>query len=950
MRAFMVFAAVLAFISASALFSYGQTAQTLPTRHVRQEVANGQARLVGHLSATEILNFDIMLPLRDRPGLQSFLREQYDPSSPFYHLFLTPQEVTERYGPSQEDWDALVAFAKASGFQVIGGDRDGRDLWLSGTVANIEKAFHVTMSVYQDPEVEGRTFFATDREPTTNLPFQLWHITGLDNNAKPHPLYVKKSDYAKAHGMNPDAVAKPNDGPGSGSGGSFLGSDMRAAYYGGTALTGTGQNIGLFELAGTNLTDLSNYYSNVGQTKPYTPTLVSTGGYATTCVYGGSKSCDDTEQNIDMQNAMGVAPGSNMLYMYVCGAVLASGSGGFSDSACISAMVTTTAAPLSKQISCSWGWSPADISTLDPYFEQMASQGQNFFAASGDNAKWTTSNYAWPADDANVVSVGGTDLTTVSAGGAWKSETAWADSGGGNSPASVPIPSWQLPVDTCSSCSKTLRNGPDVSAEANFDYYYCGDLSCGTGLGGTSFAAPLWAGYLALANQQATANSESIGYINPIIYPQAELGGTSYSTIFHDITSGTCGDSSGTGYDLCTGWGSPNGSGLINLLAPVASGTTPQTISCTGVPSSEAYNSSFTVSCTATSGLAVTYTSSGGCSNSGATYTMTSGTTACSVIANQSGNSTYAAAPTVTNTVAASLATDTVTFTTSAPSSAVYNSHFTVAASGLGTGAITYTSAGACSNSGATYTMTSGTGTCTVTATQAADSNYASANTSESTTATPASNTVTFSTKAPSSAVYNNNFTVAASGLGTGAITYTSAGACSNSGATYTMTSGTGTCTVTATQAADSNYASASASESTTATKATDTVTWTTAPPASAVYNSNFTVLASGLGTGAISYSSSGGCSNSGATYTMTSGTTACSATATQAADSNYASGSAPGTVTATKATNTVTWTTAPPASAAYNSHFTVAATGLAAVRLPTAAAACAPTRARPTR
>ena len=106
-------------------------------------------------------------------------------------------------------------------------------------------------------------------------------------------------------------------------------------------------------------------------------------------------------------------------------------------------MVSTTDAPLSKQISCSWGWTPADPSTLDPYFEQMASQGQNFFAASGDSSAWSASNEAWPADDANIVSVGGTDLTTSSAAGPWKSETAWADSGGGISPDSIPIPSWQ---------------------------------------------------------------------------------------------------------------------------------------------------------------------------------------------------------------------------------------------------------------------------------------------------------------------------------------------------------------------------------------------------------------------------------------------------------------------------------------------------------------------------
>ena len=110
------------------------------------------------------------------------MQEVQDPTSPFYHQFLTPQEVTARFGASQEDWDALVAFAKASGFEIVSGNREERDLRLTGTVANIEKAFHVTMGTYHDL-TEDRTFFAVDREPTVDLPFQLWHITGLDNDS-----------------------------------------------------------------------------------------------------------------------------------------------------------------------------------------------------------------------------------------------------------------------------------------------------------------------------------------------------------------------------------------------------------------------------------------------------------------------------------------------------------------------------------------------------------------------------------------------------------------------------------------------------------------------------------------------------------------------------------------------------------------------------------------------
>ena len=676
--------------------------QPLMTRHVREATLNGQASLVGRLPSTQIMSFDIVLPLRDRAGLQSFLHQQYDPASPFFQQFLTPEEVTQRFGPSQEDWDALVAFARASGFQIVGGTRDSRDLWLTGTVTDIENAFHVTMAIYQDRNGD-RTFYAPDREPTVDLPFQLWHITGLDNNSRPHPLYVKKSDYAKAHGIDPKSVH--SNATGSGPGGSFLGSDMRKAYYQGTSLTGSGQNIALFELAGSDLADLSTYYTNVGQTEPYTPTMVSTGGYATTCLDSGSSPCDDTEQTIDMTQAMGMAPGSTMLYNYVCGNVKANGTGNFSDTACISAMVTTTAAPLSKQISCSWGWTPADASTLDPYFEQMASQGQNFFAASGDSSTWSASNEAWPADDANIVSVGGTDLTTSGAGGPWSSETAWADSGGGISPDSIPIPSWQQisgVINSSNGGSTTLRNGPDVAAEANFDFYYCADQkACSTGLGGTSFAAPMWAGYLALANQQAAANGESIGFINPIIYPQAAAGGTSYSTLFHDITSGTSGSHSAvTGYDLVTGWGSPKTTGPINLLAPAGGGSFSLSASPSSVTITQGGNGTSTITVTDIGGFSGSVTLAASGLPSGVTAQFSpnpTSTTSTLTLTASSTATTGTATVTITGTSGSLQATTTISLTVNASGTANFTiaaapSSVTVVQGGNGTSTITITS------------------------------------------------------------------------------------------------------------------------------------------------------------------------------------------------------------------------------------------------------------------
>ena len=257
-----------------------------------------------------------------------------------------------------------------------------------------------------------------------------------------------------------------------------------------------------------------------------------------------------------------MAPGMSSLVMYV----------GSTDAAIFNAMAT--ASPLNAQLSSSWTWSPADPNTDNPYFEEFAAQGQNLFQAAGDSGKWTSSSEIYPADDVYVTSVGGTDLDTSSAGGPWSSETAWVDGGGGISPDKFAIPSWQMTAaNGCSSCSKTYRNGPDVSANANFTFYVCADQTTCTAneYGGTSFAAPMWAGYLALVNQQAVANgNHTVGFINPTLYT---IGvGSNYDTDFHDVTSGSNGYSATVGYDLATGWGSPNGSGLITALAGSSSG------------------------------------------------------------------------------------------------------------------------------------------------------------------------------------------------------------------------------------------------------------------------------------------------------------------------------------------------------------------------------------------
>lgn len=515
--------------------------QLLLTHHEHEEIVDGRAEFVGRLPAKQSMRLVIVLPLRNHPALTQLLKELYKPASPSYHQYLTVDEFTELFGPTQQDYDTVVHWAESSGLTIVATSRNRMNLDVMGSVAAIESAFHIRMGFYRHP-TENRIFYSSDREPTVDLPFPLWHVAGLDNYSVPHPALTQRTLTATSQATTGSCPEQ-----------SFCGSDMRAAYYGGTSLNGSGQTLGLLEYAGTDLADLDTYYTNAGQTNHVPVTLLSTDGTSTSCTY---PDCDDTEQTIDMTQALGMAPGLTSLVMYV----------GSTDAAIFNAMAT--ASPLNAQLSSSWIWFPADPATDDPYFQEFAAQGQNLFQAAGDGGAWNSSSILYPADDVYLTSVGGTDLETSGPAGTWSSESAWVDGGGGISPDKFAIPFWQTTTASqCSDCSNNYRNAPDVSANANYSFYVCADqTSCTANVyGGTSFAAPMWAGYLALVNQQAVADGKpTLGFINPALY---DIGvSSSYDTDLHDITSGNNGYPATMGYDLATGWGSPNGSATISGL------------------------------------------------------------------------------------------------------------------------------------------------------------------------------------------------------------------------------------------------------------------------------------------------------------------------------------------------------------------------------------------------
>jgi uncharacterized membrane protein len=563
--------------------------------HLRPAVSSGQAALVGSLPASRQMNLSIVLPLRNQDELASLLSRLYDPSSPYYRHFLSVEEFTAQFGPTAEDYQAVVDFSLAHGLTVKAPPANRMLVPVSGTVAQVEKAFNVSMNDYRHP-TEDRTFFSPDREPSLELNVPVAYIAGLDNFSIPRPMMMKAATgqaIAGITGSGPGCPAQlqENNECYTWGASSYLSSDMRAAYYGSTTLTGSGQTVGLMQFDGYNICDVISTFAGAAASSSCVKGVSKNGTsyqLAYTLTAGGTiydipinnvlidgatgapgqflPPADDAEQVLDIVQVIGMAPGLSQVRVYI----------GYSDVDILNAMAAEDSA---QQLSISWVWSPADPSTDDFIFLELAAQGQSVFAASGDWGAFDAAypNY-FPAEDAWVAAAGGTSLTTSSAGGSWRAETAWSRSGGGVSPDGIPIPSWEAGVANASNGgSTTLRNVPDVAAEADFDNYDCDMGVCYGYYAGTSFAAPRWAGFMALVNQQAAAaGNPTVGLLGPAIYAIGEGSGS--SSEFHDITAGNNYYvpyepyfNAVPGYDLVTGWGSPNGQNLINALAPPAS-------------------------------------------------------------------------------------------------------------------------------------------------------------------------------------------------------------------------------------------------------------------------------------------------------------------------------------------------------------------------------------------
>ncbi|CAM3988159.1 protease pro-enzyme activation domain-containing protein [Alicyclobacillus pomorum] len=530
--------------------------------------ASKHGKLLGHADANKKVSVTISLHLRNADKVDGFIADLYNPSSPNYKHFLTPQQFAQMFGPSSDTINQVTHYFTSKGLHVDSVSPERTLIQVSGTVAQVERAFGVTMNNYQN--AEGHQYYANANNPQlpSDIADVVTGITGLDN--EPHWRHA-----AQGRQSSPHVSGKPNTEAshvGSGPAGGYTPSELRAAYdvnplnSGGT--NGSGQTVALFELDGyvkSNITTYDNYYS-LGSPAP---TNVLVDGY------NGAAGQGEGEVELDIEVINAMAPKANVTVY----------EGPNSDQGVIDTYQKIASDDKAKQVSVSWGLSElqssaSTMNSMHTIFQQMATQGQSVFAASGDSGAYdggdTQLAVDSPANDPYVTGVGGTHLTL--SGGSYGSESVWSNStnktgGGGGLSTVYSQPSWQTGTGVQNSYSNGKREVPDVSADADpntgYSIYSAGQWVV---YGGTSCAAPLWAGLAALNNQYAEANGKAdLGYANPTLYKMFNT--TQTYPAYHDVTQGNNLYYPATaGYDMASGIGTPDAYNLVRDLNGGSSG------------------------------------------------------------------------------------------------------------------------------------------------------------------------------------------------------------------------------------------------------------------------------------------------------------------------------------------------------------------------------------------
>lgn len=509
------------------------------------------------------LNLSVGLRLRNAAALDSLLNAIYDPRSVLYHHYLTPAQFDQWFAPTQDQVQQVATFMRSQGLTITNIAPNNLLIDATGGVAQVQNAFATQINNYQ---LGQRTFYANATPPSLPGPLSsfITSIGGLDNSVQYQP------HYRMLHTSQP--------GPSG-----YAPQDLAAAYditplqNGG--ILGDNQAVALFELDGYQTGDVAQYFQTYN---------LATAGITNVLVDGfnGSAGQGAIETELDIEVVAAIAPHARQIVYEGPDTTQ-----GLNDT--YNKIVTDHKVHIATT---SWGIcesssGPGELQTLDTIFKQAAAQGISFFAASGDSGAYDCGDgnpaVDSPASDPNVTGVGGTNLQLNT--GAYDDESVWsnpksrlhspmgAGSGGGIS-NTFKRPGWQSGPGVANQYSNGNRQVPDVTADADptTGYsIYCTVANAGCPssgwitIGGTSAAAPLWAGGLALIDQYLKAhNTTIIGSANPTLYRLFK--GQQTFPAFHDITDGTnLLYPATTGYDLASGLGSPD---IYNIARDLVSG------------------------------------------------------------------------------------------------------------------------------------------------------------------------------------------------------------------------------------------------------------------------------------------------------------------------------------------------------------------------------------------
>ncbi|WAH97114.1 S53 family peptidase [Arthrobacter sp. MMS18-M83] len=469
------------------------------------------------------------------------------PSTP-----LSREELASSYGASAADVDLAVHTFTDLGLEVVESDAASRRIRLAGSVGQLSSIFGTSLDELTSRSPDGTAVTHRHRTGGLQVPAALDGVVvavlGLDDRPQARAQFRVIPLAATGTSYTPPQLGKIYDFP--------------------DGTDGSGQTVAIIELGGGyGQQDLDAYFQGLGMP---TPTITAVGVDGGANQPGQDPAGADGEVLLDIEVVGALAPKANILVYFAPNT-----DAGFLDSI----IAASHANPAPAAISISWGqsedaWTAQARTAFDQAMADAAALGVTVTAAAGDNgsadgATDSKDHADFPASSPHVLACGGTRLQADPATGVISAETVWNDgpnsaTGGGYSDV-FPVPSWQSGVTGHAkhrpAPKKAGRGVPDVSGVADPQTGYRVRVDGkDMVIGGTSAVAPLWA---ALIARLAQATNRRFGLIQPLLYQN----GTQPAAGFHDITTGSNGSyRAGTGWDPCTGLGSPDGKALLALL------------------------------------------------------------------------------------------------------------------------------------------------------------------------------------------------------------------------------------------------------------------------------------------------------------------------------------------------------------------------------------------------